>query len=53
MVPEIEAIATPHRIGLQSHFVVPNATYSTRPIAPKAAILVHDAMNAVTGVGAP
>ena len=33
--------------------VVPNPTYSTRRIAPNAATFVQDAMNAVTGVGAP
>src|SRR6476469_5946701 len=49
----IEAIATAHTIGRQSLLVVLNETYRTRRIAPNAATFVHDAMNAVTGVGAP
>src|SRR5579875_2090904 len=49
----MDAIATPHTTGRQSHELELNPTNSTRRIAPNAATLVHAAMNAVTGVGAP
>src|SRR2546430_2126568 len=49
----MDAMATAHMMGRQSHLVDEKPTYSTRRIAPNAAIFVHDAMNAVTAVGEP
>ena len=49
----IDTVATAHSTPRHSHRVEPNAIVSTRRIAPNAATLVHAAMNAVTGVGAP
>ena len=45
------AIAT--NTGRQSFAMAPKPTIKIRNIAPKAATLVHAAMNPVTGVGAP
>ena len=49
----IDTIATAHSTPRHSHRVSPNATNSTRVIAPNAATFVQAAMNAVIGVGAP
>src|SRR4030081_1745227 len=49
----IETIATAHSTPRHSQLVDWNPTVSTRRIPPNEATLVHAAMNAVTGVGAP
>jgi hypothetical protein len=51
--PSMVRIATTHTSGAQSQRASPTATYRNRSTAPKAAIFVAAAMNAVTGVGAP
>src|SRR5690606_2852852 len=49
----MDTIATAHNTPRHSQLVASNATVSTRRMPPNAATLVHAAMNAVTGVGAP
>ena len=49
----IETTATAHSTPRHSQRVAPNATCSTRRMAPNAATFVQAPMNAVTGVGAP
>ena len=49
----IEAPAITPSTGCQVQVIGSSATWQTRNIAANAATLVQDAMNAVTGVGAP
>ena len=49
----IDAPAMTPSTGCQVQVIGCSAAWHTRSIAAKAATLVQDAMNAVTGVGAP